>query len=134
MDADSWLDLVASLPLRGPARELAAHAGFIAHGNGVLQLSLPATDEHLKAPFLVQQLATALATRLGGEPQIRFDTAPVTSDTLHSRHARARDARQTAAETAFLADPDVQRLMSQHDATVVPDSIRPFDDLSHRDP
>jgi DNA polymerase-3 subunit gamma/tau len=47
---------------------------------------------------------------------------------LHQRTARERDARQVAAEHAFLADPDVQRLMQRHGATVVPDSIRPFDE------
>ena len=44
------------------------------------------------------------------------------------RSARERDARQVAAETAFLADPGVQRLMTGRGATLVPDSIRPFDD------
>lgn len=41
---------------------------------------------------------------------------------------RKRDARQREAESTFLADPDVQRLMSRPGASVVPDSIRPFDD------
>jgi len=49
-------------------------------------------------------------------------------ETLHQRTARERGARQTAAEQAFLADPDVQRLMQRHGATLVPDSIRPFDE------
>ena len=42
--------------------------------------------------------------------------------------SRKRDARQREAESAFLADPDVQRLLSRPGASVVPDSIRPFDD------
>ena len=41
----------------------------------ILKLSLPATDEHLRAPLLVQQLAAALAPELGGVPQIRFEAA-----------------------------------------------------------
>ena len=39
----------------------------------VLRLSLPASDDHLKTPFLVSQLASALAPALGIAPQIRFD-------------------------------------------------------------
>ena len=129
LDADRWLDVVAASGLKGPARELAMHAGFLAYDGTLLRLSLTPADEHLQSPALAKVLADALAPALGGAPQIRFETAakPAT-ETLHQRSARERDARQGAAEAAFLADPSVQRLMSQHGATLVPDSIRPFDE------
>lgn len=129
LDASAWLDLVGGLVLRGPVRELAAHAAFVDWREGVLRLSLPASDDHLKAPFLVSQLAQALAPALGDAPQIRFEEAVASAgETLHARHARERDARQTAAEQAFLSDPQVQRLMRQQGARLVPDSIRPYDE------
>jgi len=127
-DADHWLELVAGSGLRGPARELAEHAGFLSHDNGVLRLSLSAADEHLKAPALVRMLAEGIAPALGAAPQIRFESAQAASQTLHQRKTQQRDARQVAAEAAFMADPGVQRLVSQHGASVVPDSIRPFDE------
>jgi DNA polymerase-3 subunit gamma/tau len=128
LDAISWTDLVGTLPLGGPAKELAAHAGFLGYDAGVLRLSLSPEDDHLKAPGLVKRLADALAPHLGGAPQIRFEAESARGETLHQRNTRERDARQVAAEQAFLADPDVQRLMQRHGATVVPDSIRPVDD------
>lgn len=129
LDAKRWPELVASLALRGPVKELAAHAGFVGHGDGVLRLSLAASDDHLKAPFLVQQLTDALVRTLGGALQIRFETVDTeAADTVHVRKTQARDARQDAAESAFLSDPNVQRLMSQQGATLVPDSIRPHED------
>ncbi|MGJ4731079.1 DNA polymerase III subunit gamma/tau C-terminal domain-containing protein, partial [Luteimonas sp. SDU101] len=129
LDEAGWVDLVAGLALRGPVRELAAHAAFIDWSGGALRLSLPASDDHLKAPFLVAQLANALAPALGVAPQIRFDEAAVLAgETLHARTARERDERQAAAESAFLSDPQVQRLIQQQGARVVPDSIRPFDE------
>jgi DNA polymerase-3 subunit gamma/tau len=129
LDAAGWVDLVAGLSLRGPVRELAAHASFLDWDGGVLRLSLPASDDHLKAPFLVSQLANALAPRLGATPQIRIDeAAAVVGETLHARTARERDERQAAAENAFLSDPQVQRLMQEQGARLVPDSIRPFDE------
>ncbi|MCD9028418.1 DNA polymerase III subunit gamma/tau [Luteimonas sp. BDR2-5] len=129
LDAHGWLDLVAGLPLRGPVRELAASAAFVAFDDGVLKLALPASDDHLKAPIMVEQLAKALAGPLGGAVQIRFEAAAAGAvPTLHERNARDREARQSAAETAFLSDPDVQRLMSQQGARLVPDSIRPYDE------
>ena len=76
----------------------------------------------------MKRLADALARTLGAPPQIRFETESARGETLHQRTARERDARQVAAEEAFLGDPDVQRLMQRHGASVVPDSIRPFDD------
>ena len=129
VDAASWPDLVTSLELRGPVRELGAHTAFVSYDNGVLELSLPPSDDHLKAPFLVDQLAGALAPHFGAAPQIRFSAAaPAQAETLYERRVRAQDARQRDAEDAFMADPGVQRLMAQPGATLVPDSIRPFDD------
>jgi DNA polymerase-3 subunit gamma/tau len=128
LDADRWLELVAASPLRGPARELASHAGFIGHDGEVLRLSLAAADEHLKAPALVKMLADALAPSLGAPPQIRFEAASAAGETFHERSSRERDARQLAAEQAFVEDPGVQRLVARHGARVVPDSIRPFDE------
>ncbi len=127
VDADAWPDLVVGLGLRGPVRELAAHTAFLGYADGVLRLSLPASDDHLQTPLLVGQFAAALAPQLGGTPTIRFEVA-AGGETLHERHARERDARQQAAERAFLDDPDVSRMMSQHGARLVPDSIRPVDD------
>ena len=127
-DADAWADLVAASGLRGPARVLAEHAAFVAHEGDVLRLSLPDDDAHLKAPNLVAMVASALATRLGTTPQIRFDAAGAQGASLRERNERARDARQAAAEAAFLADADVQQLIARHGATLVPDSIRPLDD------
>jgi len=129
LDADGWLDLIANLALRGPVRELAAHASFVDWRDGVLRLSLPESDDHLKASFLVSQLGKALAPALGAEPQIRFEAgAQATGETLHARNERQRDQRQAAAESAFLSDPHVQRLMQQRGAKLVPDSIRPYDE------
>src|SRR5690606_38937861 len=102
VDAAGWPDLLARLGLRGPVRELAAHTGFVGYADGVLQLSLPPSDDHLKAPFLVGQLAEALAAHFGKAPQIRFTgTVPAGGETLHQRHVRQRDARQREAENAF---------------------------------
>ena len=128
IDAERWLELIAECGLKGPAGQLAAHASFVGFADGVLKLALPATDDHLRAPNLVQKLAEALSSCLGNAPQIKFETTHAAGDTLHQRTERQRDARQASAEDAFMNDPDVQRLITQHGARVVPDSIRPFDE------
>ncbi len=129
IDAARWLDLVAACDLRGPARELAAHAAFLGHADGVLRLSLSPEDDHLRLPSLQQALADALEAQLGAAVQLKFETGrPAEAETLHQRDLRQRDARQAAAEETFMAHPDVRRMIEQHGARVVPDSIRPIDD------
>ncbi len=129
IDNDRWLDLVNRSGLRGPARELAAHAAFVGYAEGTMRLSLSADDDHLRAPGLVKSLCDALSAQLGRAVQIKFESGkPAHVETLHQRNERQRDAKQTAAEEAFLANPDVQRLMTQQGAKLVPDSIRPFEE------
>jgi len=127
-DADAWHRLVARSGLRGPARLLAEHAGFVGYSEGVLSLSLPPTEEHLGGAAIVKMVADALAPVLGRAPQIRFGAADKPVESLRERNERARDQRQAAAEATFMNDPDVQSLISRHGARIVPDSIRPFDE------
>ena len=127
-DTEHWLELVARSDVRGPVRLLAEHAGFIAHADGVLLLSLSAGDEHLKSPSLVLQLGDAVATMLGGPVQLRFETGQAGGDTARVRNARVRDEKQAGAEQGFATDPDIQRLVKVHGAQIVPDSIRPLGD------
>jgi DNA polymerase-3 subunit gamma/tau len=129
IDAEAWIALVAGSSLKGPARILAEHSTFVGYDDGVLRLSLPPEDELLKSSAMVKMMADALAPALGASPQIRFEGVAVQgASSLRERNERARDERQSAAESAFLNDPDVQRLMSQHGARLVADSIRPFDE------
>jgi DNA polymerase-3 subunit gamma/tau len=127
-DTEHWLELVARSAVRGPVRLLAEHAGFVAHTNGVLQLSLSPGDEHLKSPSLVLQLGDAVATMLGGPVDLRFETSQVRGDTARARNAREREVKQAGAEQGFVTDPDIQRLVNVHGAQIVPDSIRPLGD------
>jgi DNA polymerase-3 subunit gamma/tau len=127
-DADGWMALVADSGLKGPARDLAAHATFVGHADGVLTLALPDGFEHLRSDALVGKLGDALATQLGTVPKIVFAKAAPDGDSLHARNARARDERQATAEREFMDNPSVQRYMQQFGAKLVPDSIRPTDE------
>ena len=106
---------------------LAEHVGFIACEGAVLRLALAPEDELLNKPALVAQIAHALAASLGGNPQIHFEASTVAGVSLRARNDLARDARRTAAMDTFMADPQVRALIAGG-ASVVPDSIRPYDD------
>ncbi|GAB2611299.1 DNA polymerase III subunit gamma/tau [Novilysobacter erysipheiresistens] len=127
VDAEAWLEWLGRCELKGPARVLAEHAGFVGSGGGVLELSLAEDDELLNKPALVNEIAQALAPSFGAPPTIRFERSERSGESLRQRTERVRDERQVAAEQAFMDDPEVQRLIERHGARVVPDSIRPFD-------
>ena len=126
-DPDAWLDWIDNSGLKGPARVLAEHAGFVGCADGVLQLALAEDDELLNKPALVDEIAQALAAVFGTPPRIRFEASARPAESLRLRNQRVRDERQVAAEDAFMNDPEVQRLITGHGARVVPDSIRPYD-------
>ncbi|MCL7714403.1 DNA polymerase III subunit gamma/tau [Stenotrophomonas mori] len=125
--AEQWLDLIAASGLSGPSRELAANAAFVAYREGVLRLALPPGFEYLQSERSLAALAQTLAQALGTPPRIVIQTGDAGAETLHQRADRQRGERQTAAEAAFMADPQVQHLLAQG-ARVVPDSIRPFEE------
>ncbi|MCC4614853.1 DNA polymerase III subunit gamma/tau [Xanthomonas campestris pv. asclepiadis] len=127
-DAEQWLELVTRSGLNGPSRQLAANAAFIGHRDGVLRLALAPGFEYLNSERSIANLAQALAPELGNTPRIVIETGNADVETLHERANRQRGERQSAAETAFMNDPNVQQLIQQQGARVVPDSIRPYDE------
>ena len=126
-DSEHWLELVARSGLKGPAKLLADNAAFVAHADGMLRLALAPEQEHLRSASLVLQLGDAIGQQLGGDVQVRFELGQGRGETATARNARERDVRQAGAESGFAADPSIQRLVQQHGAQIVQDSIRPLD-------
>jgi DNA polymerase-3 subunit gamma/tau len=114
--------------MKGAAKQLAENAAFVDFNAGVLRLSLEAGLDYLRSERSLIELTSVLERKCGAPPKIVFENALAASETLQQRSHRQRDARQTAAEENFMNNPDVQRLIQQHGAKVVPDSIRPLDE------
>ncbi|HQQ59170.1 MAG TPA: DNA polymerase III subunit gamma/tau [Thermomonas sp.] len=128
-DSEHWLELVMRSGLKGAPKLLADNAAFVAHADGVLHLALAPEQEHLKSANLVLQLSDAIGQQLGGAVQVRFEIGQGRGETATVRNARERDVRQADAESGFASDPGIQRLVQQHGAQIVQDSIRPLDTL-----
>lgn len=126
--ADDWLHFAAHSGMKGAARQLAENAAFVAAGEGVLKLSLDAGFDYLRSAKSLAELTATLAAKFGAAPSIVFDHALAESETLQQRSHRERNIRQSADEENFMNNPDVQRLIQQHGAKLVPDSIRPYDE------
>ena len=127
-NAEVWLHFASSNELKGATRQLVENAAFAGYSNGVLQLSLDSGFDYLRSDRAVRDLGEAIAQRYGVAPKITFLGAAQGSETLRQRSDRERGEQQVSAEQDFLQHPDVQRLMQQHGAKVVPDSIRPYEE------
>lgn len=127
-NADVWLHFAGSNDMKGATRQLIENAAFAGYSDGVLQLSLEPGSEYLRSDRAVRELADAIAQRYGVAPKIVFQATRHSSETLRERANRQRGEQQVAAEQDFMNHPDVQRLIEQHGAKVVPDSIRPFEE------
>lgn len=126
--AEDWLHFAGNSGMKGAARQLAENAAFVGYGEGVLRLSLDAGFDYLRSEKSLAELSNTLAGKFGTAPRIAFDHALGESETLQQRSHRERSIRQSADEENFMNNPDVQRLIQQHGAKLVPDSIRPFDE------
>ena len=126
--AEDWLHFAGNSGMKGAARQLAENAAFVGYGEGVLRLSLDAGFDYLRSEKSLAELSNTLAGKFGAAPRIAFDHAVGESETLQQRSHRERSIRQSADEENFMNNPDVQRLIQQHGAKLVPDSIRPFDE------
>ena len=82
--------------------------------------------ETLNQPASRDKLQAALAV-LGHEVKITIEVGEPggVSDSPARRNKLAADARQRAAEEAIHADPDVQSMMRDWDAKIVPGTLRP---------
>ncbi len=126
--AEEWLEFAAGSGLKGAARQLAENSGFLGCADGVLRLSLDAGFDYLRSDRTLGELGAELAQKLGTAPRLVFESGPAAAETLQQRSQRQRTSRQAAAEEHFMSNPDVQRLIQQHGAKVVPDSIRPLEE------
>ncbi|HZF96664.1 MAG TPA: DNA polymerase III subunit gamma/tau C-terminal domain-containing protein, partial [Pseudoxanthomonas sp.] len=126
--AEDWLQFAANSGMKAAARQLAENAAFVGCSDGVLKLSLEAGFDYLRSERTLAELSTALLRHFGAALRLVFDHAPDAGETLQQRNQRQRSSRQVAAEEDFMNNPDVQRLIQQHGARLVPDSIRPLEE------
>jgi DNA polymerase-3 subunit gamma/tau len=122
--APEWPQIVQSLDLRGPARQLADSCDLKSNTGGAWQLVVPADKEHLNTQQLRTRLEAALREQYGRDVKLSIavgQPARLTPAEIRrsNESVRAREARE-----AIEADPNVKALQAAFDATLEPDSIR----------
>jgi DNA polymerase-3 subunit gamma/tau len=140
--AEDWHRLVATLPLEGIARQLAAHCALADWDGKTLRLTLAPSLGNLRVAGAEQRLGAALAVALGCEVALRIEitgsapsSGPVAGSAVQAqlaqtpagREARSAAARVVAAEATMDADPVANDLRRRFEAEWIPGSIRPTD-------
>jgi DNA polymerase-3 subunit gamma/tau len=122
--AAQWAQFVATLPLAGLVREMAAHSELVsADGDHVrLRVAIKSYAETGN----VEKLRAALSQHFGRPVRVSVEVGSTAGATTAASVAeRARLERQRSAEQAILSDPFVKELIENFGAQVDPQSIRP---------
>jgi DNA polymerase-3 subunit gamma/tau len=124
-EGDFWYatvtQLVVAEAITALARELALQSQLIARD--VDQWLLRVDRETLNQTSSREKLQGALAA-LGHEVKIAIEIGSVT-DSPARRNKQAAEERQRVAEAAIRNDPEVQSMMRDWDAKIVPGTLRP---------
>ena len=119
-----WPELLASLDLKGPARQLAGNCQLIERDGNRFRFLLDPRAQSLHTRQLEDRFAQALGQALGAPAVIEFEVGEA-GDTPARRDEQARDERLERARAALEQDPKVQALRDRFGAVVQPDSIKP---------
>ncbi|MDQ0570110.1 DNA polymerase-3 subunit gamma/tau [Variovorax paradoxus] len=124
-DGDFWhatvTQMIAAESINALARELALQSQLVARD--VDQWILRVERELLNQPSAREKLTDALAA-LGHGVKLAIEIGGVV-DSPARRNKQAADERQRVAEEAIRSDPEVQMLMRDFDAKIVPGTLKP---------
>jgi len=124
-DGDFWYatvtQLVAAESITALARELALQSQLV--GRDTDQWILRIERETLNQPSSREKLTAAL-NALGHDIKLAIEIGGVV-DSPARRNRHAAEERQRVAEEAIHSDPEVQMLMRDFDAKIVPGTLRP---------
>jgi DNA polymerase-3 subunit gamma/tau len=122
--ASDWAEVLRSLDLRGPARQLADSCDLKSSSNGAWQLVVPADKEHLNTQQLRSRLEAALRDQYGRDVRLAISVGQPSRPTPAEMRRANESARMREAREAIEADPNVKAMQAAFDATLEADSIR----------
>ena len=122
-----WPALVTTLKLKGAAQQLAQQTELMHVKQGDLGMSF-----HLRAPMgtlctstNVNRLSSVLTEHFGKTVKITTEVGKVEA-TVNQNNINKQTKRQIETEQAVNNDPDIQALLEEFDAKIVPGSIKPI--------
>lgn len=125
---DDWTGLIEQLPLRGPSRELAANTHLIEMSDSAVRLGLSPRHAQYQTESAEARLGQALEEWFKRQIKLTIETKEDNVMTAAIKREVLAQEKQESAEQTIESDPTVQALQETMGATVVPNSIRPFED------
>jgi DNA polymerase-3 subunit gamma/tau len=121
---ENWPDLVGRLKLVGAARQLAERCELVSCANGRFELRVGNESRALVSPAYVGKLKAALEEAFGRTVNVDIQVGETSGASVAAIAEHDRRARQTQADQQMNADPFVQELVSNLDATI--ESVQPL--------
>ena len=125
----NWRDLVEKSLKLGLARALAQNCEMISYDENSINLRVAANNKHLVSPNYQEKLSSAINQHFGKRIRLHIEIsgeAHAEINTPAKQNAVEKATIQSSAEEAIMQDSFVKDLLSQFDATIIPNSIKPI--------
>ena len=125
----NWRDLVEKSLKLGLARALAQNCEMISYDENSINLRVAANNKHLVSPNYQEKLSSAINQHFGKRIRLHIEVsgeAHAEINTPAKQNAVEKATIQSSAEEAIMQDSFVKDLLSQFDATIIPNSIKPI--------
>lgn len=125
----NWRSLVEKNLKLGLARALAQNCEMISYDENSIHLRVAASNKHLVSASYQEKLSSAINQHFGKRIQLHIEVsgeAHIEINTPAKQTAVEKATIQSSAEEAIMQDSFVKDLLSQFDATIIPNSIKPI--------
>lgn len=125
----NWRTLVEKSLKLGLARALAQNCEMIAYDENNIHLRVSASNKHLVSASYQEKLSSAIHQHFGKRIKLNIEISGeshIEINTPAKQNAVEKATIQSSAEEAIMQDSFVKDLLSQFDATIIPNSIKPI--------
>lgn len=125
----NWRTLVEKSLKLGLARALAQNCEMVSYDENNINLRVAANNKHLIIPNYQEKLSSAINHHFDKRIRLHIEVsgeAHIEVNTPTKQNALEKATIQSSAEEAIMQDGFVKDLLSQFDATIIPNSIKPI--------
>ena len=125
----NWRGLVEQNLKLGLARALAQNCEMISYDENSINLRVAASNKHLVSASYQEKLSSAINQYFGKRIKLNVEISGETNAEINTpakQIAVEKAHIQSSAEESIMQDSFVKELLSQFDATIIPNSIKPI--------
>ncbi len=126
-EKSDWKNMIQSMQLGGPVRQLANYCSFEGNHDGVFQLVLDPKYEQICSKDMRERLEQAIQNTFGKELKLKMDFRGSKIESPVETVNRKNTERHQEAVNSIKQDSTVQEIQNMFDAKISPDMISPND-------